>query len=319
MKSFLRSFTWLTCLIFIFIPSVAAAAAFPYPSVPDSIASFSARADYFVTHFWDRADIKKVFSNQQELKMAIRDYVEMMPHASASANVASISEIMSRLNRMPQQQAFVANAAVGYMYGDTALFWSDELVIPFAEAVSSNKKAPTDERNRMAEIARLLKSNVRGAIAPNPVMTHRGDEQKAVYEPNDSVTYQVLFFCSPKDNASDMIRMKLNADYLVSKLTEAGIIKITSVYPGEPDSDEFRTLIAKTPSEWIAGALPQARAEFDVRALPSFYLLTGKGFLVEKNLSYDGLLSILYKLRRLKAAQPSARQPENELTEEEIK
>ena len=46
---------------------------FPYPTVPDSRTTLTERADYFVTHFWDRANIKQSFSTLARLNTAFGD------------------------------------------------------------------------------------------------------------------------------------------------------------------------------------------------------------------------------------------------------
>lgn len=287
----------------------AVAPAFPYPIVPDTVSSFEGRADYFVTHFWDHADLKRPFSNRQNFRAALGDWIAMMPHASASVSTGAIETLMEKLKKLPSDQAFIAGAAREMLYGDSARFWSDELMLPFAEAVAANKKAPQADRVRMEQLARILSTNRRGSAAPAPSITTRSGATIPAYIPSDSVSYQVLFFNDPTCDECDAARIRLGNDYLISRLIKAGVLEVTSIYPGESSDEEFATLMSRLPEGWRAGALPDADLVYDLRTQPCFYLLTGQGFIVEKNIDPGSLMAILGKLRRLKVAQPALDTP----------
>ena len=122
-------------------PAVHAAPPFPYPTVPDTISSLTGRADYYVTHFWDKADMKRIFSNRQNVKAALGDYFAMMPHAKREVAAQSIESLLGRLAKQPKDLAFMAETAQAMLYSDSAAFWSDELMLPFAAA--AGKKVET--------------------------------------------------------------------------------------------------------------------------------------------------------------------------------
>lgn len=275
--------------------------AFPYPAVPDTISSFNGRANYFVSHFWDHADMKRVFSNKTSLKASLGDYLAMMPHTDEAVAQRSIAALLDKLKKQPEDLTYIALCAKEMLYGDSASFWSDELMVPFAEAVASNKKAPSADRIRFEQLAKILNANRRGKAAPDPEMTLAGGGKRPVYVADDSVTFQVLFFNDPTCDACDLARIKLDGDYLVSRLVKSGHVKIISIYPGEAGDEEFEKMVKRVPAGWIAGALPDADLIYDLRTQPCFYVLTGQGFIVEKNIGVDDTMAILYRLRRLKS------------------
>ncbi len=291
-----------------FNPSAHAVAPFPYPIVPDTIATLTGRADYYVTHFWDKADMKRIFSNRQNVKDALGDYFAMMPHAQRDIATQSIESLLGRLSKQPKDLAFMAEAAQSMIYSDTAVFWSDELMLPFAVAAAKNKKVDEGTRLRMQRIASILQNNQPGRSAPNPEMTLLDGTKANVYTPDDNLTYQVLFFNDPECTECNMARVKLDADYLTSRLINAGIVKIISIYPGEMD-DEFKHTADRFPKTWDIGANPDVDLIYDLRTQPCFYLLTGQGYIVDKNIPVDNILAIFSRLRNLKAAQGVSTEP----------
>lgn len=290
------------------IPAMNAATPFPYPTVPDTISSLSGRADYFVTHFWDKADMKRIFSNRQNVRDAFGDYLSMMPHAQRSIAANSVDELLSRLSKQPKDLAFIAETAESMLYSDSAAFWSDELMLPFATAAAKNKKIDEGTRLRMQRLTSILENNRSGHNAPNPQMTLTDGTTSSVYTPDDNLTYQVLFFNDPDCTSCNMARMKLDADYLTSRLINAGIVKIISLYPGEMD-EEFMRIAGRFPKTWTIGANPDVDLIYDLRTQPCFYLLTGQGYIVDKNIPVDQILAIFSRLRNLKAAQEVSTEP----------
>lgn len=289
-------------------PESDAATPFPYPTVPDTISTLTGRADYFVTHFWDKADMKRIFSNRQNVKAAFGDYIAMMPHAERDVASQSINALLQQLSKQPKDLSFIAETAQGMLYSDTARFWSDELMLPFATAAAKNKKVDEGTRLRMQRIASILENNRPGHYAPNPKMTLTDGTVTDVYTPDDNISYQVLFFNDPDCSECNMARMKLDADYLTSRLINAGIVKIISIYPGEID-DDFERIAARFPEKWTIGANPDADLIYDLRTQPCFYLLTGQGYIVDKNIPVENILNIFSRLRNLKAAQEVSTEP----------
>ena len=291
-------------------PGVHAATPFPYPTVPDTISSLTGRADYFITHFWDKADMKRIFSNRQNVKAAFGDYIAMMPHAQRDVTSQSINALLQQLSKQPKDLAFMAETAQSMLYSDSAKFWSDDIMLPFASAAAKNKKVDEGTRLRMQRIATILETNRQGHSAPNPKMTLMDGSVSNVYTPDENVSYQVLFFNDPDCSECNMARMKLDADYLTSRLINAGIVKIISVYPGEMD-DDFKRVAARFPEKWAIGANPDADLIYDLRTQPCFYLLTGQGYIVDKNIPVEYILNIFSRLRNLKAAQGVSTEPYN--------
>lgn len=277
---------------------------FKYPSVPDTISTFGARADYYVTHFWDMADMNRVFSAPQaDLAGTFSDYISLMPHASEDVAAASIGRLIGEASKDPKRLVAISRVAENALYGPSASFWSDDLYIPFLKALADNKKVDKAERMRASQRLKLLENTRIGSPAPDLKITLRdGSVRNIVAQPDSALVFTVLFFNDPDCTDCNTARMRLHVDYLVSRMIKNGLVNIVCVYPGEAD-DEWRRGVERYPAEWTVGASPDADMVYDVRSTPAWYVLNREGFIVDKNITVDDVMAILYRLRNLKVLQ----------------
>ena len=73
--------------------------------------------------------------------------------------------------------------------------------------------------------------------------------------------------------------------------------------------DDFKRMSSRFPTTWSIGANPDADLIYDLRTQPCFYLLTGQGYIIDKNMPVDEILAIFSRLRNLKAAQEVSTEP----------
>ncbi len=277
---------------------------FQYPVVPDTISTFGARADYYVAHFWDMADMERVFSAPKPaLAGTFGDYISLMPHASSNVAEASINRLLDAVSKNPKYVVALGRVAEAALYSDSASFWSDELYLPFAKAIADNKKIDKAERERARQRVKLLEGSRIGAPAPELTIELRdGSRRNIVAEPDSALVFTVLFFNDPECIECSSARMRMHVDYLVSRMIDKGLVKIVSVYPGDAD-DDWRRGVVRYPDTWTVGASPDADLVYDLRSTPAFYVLNREGFIVDKNITVEDVIAILYKLRNLKVLQ----------------
>ncbi len=281
-------------LIFASILAVAAATAshgadtyFPYPKPPETLESLSQRTNYLVEHFWDRCDMKGAFSSRAKLAEAFRDYVSFMPYASADTVHASIDALIAAVKNDKNHLLTLGEIAEQALYSDSAEVYSDELYLPFAAAVASNKKIPAASRARFEHQATVLANSSIGSTAPAMPFTTIGGESSDLSKVESP--YILLFFNDPDCEDCSLVKVRLSADYNTRALIDKGILKIVSIYPDEAN-DEWRATASSYPESWIVGASPTADDYFDMRHAPVMYFLDNAHKVVAKDIVIDNLL-----------------------------
>ncbi len=286
---------------------------FPYPTVPDSRATLTERADYFVKHFWDRANIKQSFSTLSKLNNAFGDWAELMPYCTADTVHAAIDKYIAAVVKTGGDNTLeMGKIAKNWFACDTAQYASEELYLPFCRAVAQNKKVPSAERALyQAEYKILENSSVGKRVADFQFTTPQGEEKNLYGEVAPNI---ILFFNDPDCMDCIMAKTRLSADYHVDSLIDKGLLKMISIYPGEA-SDEWREQASRYPGNWTVGASDGIDEFFDLSEMPAIYYLTSRHRVKAKNLIVDNLLHAIQLLDDQQPTSPATTVDEQPTTD----
>ncbi len=265
---------------------------FPYPTPPDTMQLFSQRADFFVTHFWDRCELKKAFSSREKMRVALEDFIQMLPNATDTVALDAVNRLMTALNKQPDDQAFFANEAEAQLYSDTAQYLSDKLYVAFAKPFIANKKAKKELKLRHERLVKIL-DGTRNGIKP-PALDYETREGEKGSTANDFGQLVIYFFNDPDCGDCAITRARLMADIKVRQLLESGALKIVSIYP-DAASDEWRDKVKDYPESWRVVAAEDANDIYDLRMLPTFYIIY-RGKIWGKGLNIDQVIGVVNRL-----------------------
>lgn len=273
---------------------VCAATPFAYPAVPDSITDIQSRYDYFVTHFWDRIDLKRAFSSKTNVATAFDDYVKPMRFATSDTVYASINRFIGRLAKQPRDLLYIAELAEAEFYSDTAAVASDELYVAFLRPILANKKLDRTLAARFQMHLEQLEHSLVGFPLGSLRMTDREGRVVRFVPRKDQAT--VIYINDPDCDDCHLARIRLAANIRMRELIESGRLAVVALTPGDP-SDEWREGVATYPEEWLVGADPDLDLHLDLRAgIPSFYIVNEQGNVAAKHLTIDTLLNVLSRI-----------------------
>lgn len=287
-----------TALLTVFINCVASAQTmpetyFPYPLVPDSIQTLDGRSNFLITHFWDFCDLKKGFSSRAKMAGAFKDYLSFMPYANARVVHKSIAKFLKDIEKQPDDMVFIAHTAEQLVHSDTAQIFSDELYLPFAQAVVNNKRVKKEDKEYFAPQVKVLTATMLQSRMPDISYTDRNGNS-AFFSP-DSTQVLLLFFTEPGNSDALLAKARLNADSKATTYIKEGLMKVVAIAKTEP-GEEWLNFAKTLPEEWIVGANPKIDSEYDIRFIPSFYVVDGNGNILLKNANISQITNILDKL-----------------------
>lgn len=269
---------------------------FPYPLIPDSINVFHKRCDYLARHFWDFCDLKKAFSSKSKMEQEFKVYISILKNASQDSALASVERFNKKLEKQPKDLLFIAECAENILYGDTAEVWIDELYLPFANAVATNKRIDKASKARFAHQEKLLRNSLLRSPAPSLPYTTR--EGLAGNLDNDSAEVVVIYFNDPDCSDCNLARIRLDADISMTQLISESKVKIVSISLTEPTA-EWKESVASYPSTWVVAANPEADMTIDLRmGTPEFYILDRRHAIRFKHLTIDQVLDVARQLKR---------------------
>lgn len=282
----------ITSLLFIIatLPIYADDIFFQYPQAPENLTTLSQRANYVVEHFWDKCNLKSAFSSRDKMTKAFRDYITYMQFAAKDTTISSINNLIKAVQKTPKNMLTLGEIAEETLYGDSAMFWSDELYLYFANAVINTKKLSKAEKARYKHHSTVLTNSMVGSKLPNFTFTTPKGEKVEFDSVNAPAI--ILFFNDIECADCQLAKVRLATNINLNKLINNGVIKIVTIYPGEP-SKEWETEVESYPNNWIIGANEEIYDMFDMRTSPTIYQLDDKHTIIAKNLNVEGIISVV--------------------------
>lgn len=262
---------------------------FIYPVPPDTMMALQPRCDYIVSRFWDRCNFGTAFTKPDKLNRAFGDWISIMPHATADTVFHAIDRLMAHFAKKGPETLQLATLAENWLYSDTAQIHSTELYLPFAKAAANHKKIKKADKARFASHAKIIESSSVGANVPDIPFTYADGSKGSLADINGKGSI-LLFFNDPDCFDCTMARIRLGADPNTRELIERGELVVLSIYPGEPDEENWEKAKAAANKEWTAIAMPEAYDYFDLRSTPLFVFLNSRRKVLATDLDVDYLM-----------------------------
>ena len=259
---------------------------FKYPVAPDTCSTLESRCDYIVTNFWENYDLTKPIKDEERFAKAFEDYVDFFKYANRTIVLSAIRSLMFKAQSNASNFAKIGALAERALYGENAVYWSDEAYLPFAEAMAGSKQMKKDVRNHYSAQVEKIKRNELGATMPQIEWTDAGGNRRKLAEVKATGLVIVLLTDGGMD--SDMARLRLSTDVVINDMISQGEVAIVDITMGKADGAWMNK--AKTyPENWLVGASSDLNKTLDVRFVPSAYIVDPQGKILNKNVSVESI------------------------------
>lgn len=281
---------------------------FPYPKLPAIINSNEEAATYLATHFWkgyfDSTEVWNANLPTNVLDEAFRTYISILwdtPFEKAIQAQKNLTGILaSRKADNPKDSLFdyFANNMRHALYGANSDLRNEDLYVPILEMLCNDSL--TDETAKLTYRFELDKCNLNktGSKAADFSFREANGRKGSLYDIKSK--YTLLMFSNPGCQACASIVQQFNASEHLIALFNRGLVSILNVYIDE-DLDAWRRHLQDYPQVWTNAYNDDFTVRngntYDVRAIPSLYLLDKDKNIIFKDISPYMLLSKLYTLR----------------------
>jgi hypothetical protein len=261
-------------------------------TIPSILVEPGERADYLVTHYWDNFDFTDtLYIRFPEItEQAFVDYIDIMPYAAPGVVSSSIKSMLKRAEAEKTVYLYLTALYEKYLYDPNSVMRNDEFFIPVLEAMLSSDI--TDEKTRPAYLLTLAKRNRPGEKATDFAYTLPDGKTSTLYALKSD--YTILFFYNPDCQNCKEVSAQLKASLTIRHLLKEGKLSILAVYP-DHDLAAWRAYLSDMPGEWInaydANTKIIDQELYDLKAIPTLYLLDSKKTVLLKDPTFDSLES----------------------------
>lgn len=286
---------------------------FPAVEVPLMVDVPAERASFATLHFWDRfTDTSKVFAcdstvvngvkadvleSQVGLFATLLDQVPM--EDGCKAMVRLYDRLAAFERKYPDSNVFeeTAKQITRYFYDANSPVRNEDLYLPFVERLATSDLIDKDYRMGYEWDARMCGLNRVGTPAADFDFTDTHGKLRSLY--GIKADYIALIFAHPGCKACQEITADMKASPEISALIASGRLKVVDVYI-DREIEDWKAHIAEYPADWINGYdhdyIIRTDLLYNIRAIPSIYLLDKDKTVLMKDAPQEKLLGALVQL-----------------------
>ena len=235
------------------------------------------RLDFAITHFWDKLS-PECYRQQVEGQFANWIWI--------SEQVGRKKACESLIKAYEKSPEVILELAEKYLYDPQSPYRDEDIYGALAAYVGGD----------LQKIARLCALNAVGTKAADFIIEDARGRHFSLY--NVKAKFTLLFFSNPYCNACKEIIDALKSSEQVTNALETGELAVVNMYVDE-DLEQWRSYLKAYPKSWKSGFDPtftlQDSEKYNIRAIPSLYLLDENKVVLLKDAPLEKVMSRLEK------------------------
>ena len=286
---------------------------FPQPDIPGMYREADERAEYFAMHFWDRfTDTTQCFAGDTalvngvargDLEQAAGLFATVAGQLPLPTGAKAMDRFCARVEtfgrKYPETGMYeaVMELTEKYFYDPQSPVRNEDLFQRVAARMAVSDLVPEDRHAHYDFIARMALLNQAGTRAADFRFIDSKGRLRSLY--SVEAEHLVLIFGNPDCAACRDLVAAMDGSLPVTERIADGRLKVLDVYIDE-EIDEWKAHLADYPKTWINGYDPthtlRADLIYNVRAIPSIYLLDRDKTVLLKDAPQERLMDYLIRL-----------------------
>ena len=272
---------------------------FPFPEIPTTLTEPEARKAYLLTHYWERFDFADttLVNNRDVTEQGFVNFIALLADSTTPEELAreSLENWCAGFVGKEHARKVLTQTADDYLFNPNSPFYNEGLygmyleallgVLPQTDAVQSSYQFKLElvRRNnpgdRATDFTYYLPDGTRHTLAATPVKNDR----------------LLLMFYDPECESCHEVLLQMAADTALAEAVRAGKLSVLAVYT-EGNDEAWRKALPDLPKGWTVGIDHEAvktGALYDLKAMPSLYLLDGQKTVLLKDAAYEKIRATL--------------------------
>ncbi len=272
--------------------SVTTSVKFNLPDIPVMLTSPDDRARYLALHYWDKFNFKDttLVHLPDITEQAIVNFMDIISMVDLNIADSAIATTFRSASSDKIMLHYFWDTFERYWNNPNSPMRNENFFIAMCRAVG--KLSNIDEAiksNSHFKLKNTLKNRVGQKAANFTYTTNYGQDSSMQ---SISSPYTVLFFYNPDCETCVAIKEKMVSSTLLNRLLSERKIKILAIYTDE-DIEAWKRYQSQIPDSWINSYDKEQKIQgkelYDLRAMPTIYLLDKNKNVILKDVSIDNL------------------------------
>ena len=276
--------------------------AFPRVEAPVMLETMEERLEYVVLHFWDAfAKVDQPTDStliggvpKADVESQMGAFATLLQEVPVPIGQKAMTALYSNLEKAPGMFDAMAELVRNYFWDPNSPVRSEALYLPFVKALSSSPLVKDDMHAAYAWDARLCALNLPGTVAADFRFVDTSGRTRTLH--SVKAEYVLLVFGNPDCTACKELVESMSSVPEIVALEASGRLKVVDIYIDQ-EIDLWKQRMASYPKNWINGYDPDyvIRQDliYDVRAVPSIYLLDKDKTVLLKDAPEEAVLNAL--------------------------
>lgn len=269
---------------------------FKMPEIPVTLNSPEARAEYLMAHYWDNFNFSdtSMINKPQISEQAFADFVNIINNIQPVIAEKGITNLMSRAGASSAMLLYFEKLSEKYLYDPNSPVRNEQMFEYFLKSIIHSSIIDETYKIRPAMQLKTVLRNKPGTKATDFSFTLPDGKTSKLSSVHAGLV--LLYFNNPECHDCSTVKNKLISSQVIKALTQKGLLKILAVYPDE-DIALYKKHQSEMPEEWInaynKGAVIKNRELYDLKAIPTLYLLDRDKTVLLKDVTFEMLESYL--------------------------
>ena len=272
---------------------------FPFPIIPEILTAPEDRKAYLLTHYWEQFDFADtvLINNRDVTEQGFVNFIALLADGTTPEKLTkeSLGNWCNRFLTSTHARKVLTNIADNYLYNPNSPFYNERLYGLYLQTLLD--KLPKEDALRSSYNFRLqlVKRNNPGNTATDFTYYLADGQKKSLQSTPIKGDYLLLLFYDPECDSCHKALLEMTADKQLAKAIRAGKLSVLAIYT-EGNEEVWRKALPDLPQSWMTGTDREAvklGALYDLKAMPSLYLLDQKKQVILKDAAYEAIRQIL--------------------------
>lgn len=273
-------------------PQAAVDTKFPFPEIPTMFTQPEERKAYLMAHYWDNfnfADTALV-NNRNVAEQGAADYLAILADGTLTEEQVkgSLDGFCKGMEAQEHARKVFLQMMEDYLYNPNSPFHNEGLYALFLERMLKSGFVDEARKSSLKFSLDLISRNCSGKVATDFVYFLPDGSRHSLAQTRVKNNRLLLVFYDPECPSCHETMQEMVADGLLAEAVKAGKLTVLAVYT-EGNQEEWKRTLSDLPQGWTVGSdheTVKQGALYDLKAMPSLYLLDGTKRVLLKDAPY---------------------------------
>lgn len=250
------------------------------------------RKAYLMAHYWDNfnfADTALV-NNRNVAEQGAADYLAILADGTLSGEriKGSLDSFCKGLEVQEHARKVFLQMMEDYLYNPNSPYHNEALYALFLERMLKSKYVDEARKSSLKFSLDLISRNCPGKVATDFMYFLPDGSKRSLAQTRAKNNRLLLVFYDPECPSCHETMQEMVADGLLAEAVKAGKLTVLAVYT-EGNQEVWKRTLSDLPQGWTVGSdheTVKQGALYDLKAMPSLYLLDGSKKVLLKDAPY---------------------------------